>query len=180
MKNTLDVATYFEEGAHFEGKHFLKNYDYEKAIRALIIVCTDVMIINKANKEIFLPKRKSKPMADAPWFIGGRLLPGVSEQSGMKDKFQKETGLSIDAKRFTLLCMNRYQWKDRQQEPQNTACDALVYVFAVELSDEEIAAIKLNEDEYYSEEGLLSYNAETVMKLHPGVQRAYEICFPQA
>ncbi len=179
MSNKLDVATYFEEGAHFNENHFLKNYDYEKAIRALIIVCTDAVIVNKQTKEIFLPKRKSKPMADAPWFIGGRLFPGVSEQSGMKDKFQKETGLSIDAKRFDLLCMNRYQWKDRQQEPQHTACDALVYVFAVELSNEEIAAVKLNEHEYYPEEGLRSYNAQTVTKLHPGIQRAYEICFPE-
>lgn len=122
--------------------------EYARAIQALVVVCTDVAIIDSPSKTIYLAKRASRPAHDRWWYIGGRCFPGETEYESMQRCFKRETGLLIEQSRFVFRCMNRYTFKDRQQEPVEIGCDSLCYTFTVELSADERELITLDQHEY--------------------------------
>lgn len=118
------------------------------------------------------------------WFIGGRSFGGEEELSSMHRCLKRETGLDINPERFQFLTMKRYLFKDRQQAPQDKSCDSLCYIFAIFVTDEEIAIASSNLDpeEYDAEFGLKEFNAEELAKegVFPSIVDLYEYVFPDA
>lgn len=126
----------------------LGDVEYGRAIQSLVLVCTDVGIIDSATQTIYLAKRASKPNSGRWWFVGGRTFPGESEHRSIKRCFRRETGLNIALRRFRFVCINRYFWADRAQSPQEVGCDSLCYTMSVELTLTEIMSVRLDTHEY--------------------------------
>ncbi|MDO8499288.1 MAG: NUDIX domain-containing protein [bacterium] len=128
---------------------------YDAAIAAMILVDTDAVIVDSRRQTFWLARRRIKPMKGLPWWIGGKLFPGEHENDGMSRSFKRETGLDIAPLRFRFQKMIRYFWPDREQTPQETGRDDLVFTFVVQLTDEELTAVQL--DEEYEKGGLKEY-----------------------
>lgn len=156
MKNN-QPRRYTESGFAMP-QHSLSDVEYEQAMRALVIVCTDVCIIDSSEKKIYLAFRRARP-ASGWWYIGGRAFAGETEIESILGCFHRETGMEIAAERFQFISMNRYQWKDRAQEPINVGCDSLCYTYALELSGEERLKVakSLDKEEYTHEIGLRGF-----------------------
>lgn len=159
------------------------NVQYAKALEAFIVVATDCLMINRRRRTAHLAWRRARPMPNQWWFIGGRMLPGEAENVAMSRRFERETRMAIDPTRFQLLSfMGRYLMKDRQQEPQDTPCDSLAFIFALDVSDEEISRIHRNLDssEYESGLGLQEFTRDQLVAagVFCSIIDAYDAAFP--
>lgn len=162
-------------------RSFLSEGVYAAALESLVVVCVDVLVIDRQRKTAFLPQRKAKPMSGY-WVIGGRVFAGEKEIDAMRRSLRRETSLDLPPERFTFLCVNRYMWTTRQQEPQNKGCDTLAYTFCAELSAEEraTAARNLDPDEYEAPAGFREFDREQLVqeKIHPAIVDMYDFVFP--
>jgi len=152
---------YVDEPRQIFNPLFLSDEEYERATRALIIVCTDVGLIDVRSKTIWLARRSSRPAQNQWWFIGGRTRIGETETESIQRCFKRETGLLIPKNRFNFVCMNRFFWKDRQQLPHEAGCDCLAYTMALQLSHEERAQIVLDRNEY-QDGGLRAFSYDSL------------------
>ncbi|MDO8574889.1 MAG: NUDIX domain-containing protein [bacterium] len=146
----------------------LEEREYARAIQSLVFVCTDIGIIDVSSKMIYLARRALRPASGWWWFIGGRSRIGETEYQSAQRCFERETGLLIAEERFNFVCMNRYFFKDRQQEPREAGCDSLCYTLSLHLTDEERARIILDPHEYLGG-GLQAFDYEKLQSTE-GVQ----------
>lgn len=153
---------------------------YSVILDTFVIVCADVVPINRARKTIFLARRAAKPM-QGWWVIGGRMWAGEKEHNAMHRKFLQETSVDIEPMRFEFVRMNRYHWKDRQQEPQDKGSDTLAYTFAIELTEDELrqSSENLEKREYEAGGGLQEFNREDLVheRVHEAVLDLYDQIF---
>ncbi len=127
----------------------LDDSEYARAIQCLVVVCTDIAIVDRSKRLIYLAQRSTKPAQSWWWFIGGRVLFGETELASARRCFLRETGINPPEDRFVYYGPpNRYFFKDRQQEPQEVGCDSLCFTFAVDLLQHERDKIKLDAVEY--------------------------------
>ena len=171
---------YVENRTHRMERTFLSDETYEQAMRGMIIVCTDGVIINRDRKTIYLAKRAIKPMQGL-WWIGGRRLPSENALTSVGRCFKRETGLDIRPNRFTFVDMAEYLWKDRQQVPQSAGSHNLCHTFAVELNYAELEQAKsgLEKQEYESKFGLQEFNRDRLVhaQVHPVILDIYDKIF---
>lgn len=165
------------------GRKFLSDETYAEAIESFVIVCADVLFINRKNRSVLLlARRKVKPMQGL-WLIGGRVFAGEPERAAIVRLAKREVGLDIAPERFEYVCTNRYLWTDREQEPQDKGSDDLCYTFALEVSDEERrgAAAHLDPHEYDTTTGLQEFNKERLEKesVHQAIRDLYDIVFSE-
>lgn len=139
---------FIEQSGHTYYIISLEEREYARAIQSLVFVCTDIGIIDVSSKMIYLAQRALRPGSGWWWFIGGRSHIGETEYQSAQRCFKRETGLLIAEERFNFVCMNRYFFKDRQQEPREVGCDSLCYTLSLNLTDEERAQITLDSSEY--------------------------------
>lgn len=161
------VNSYKEEGFSLPPEDFLNNEEYAKAIQNLVVVCTDIVIVDKENETIYLAKRKSKPMNNY-WWIGGRMKAGETKEESAIRCFKRETGLDINISDLKLEGMLDFRFKNRQQIPQDFSCHTLSYVFSISLSSEEIfqASTHLDRLEYDNDFGLKAYSREELITMN--------------
>lgn len=173
---------YIEEGHKKMPRKFLDEKTYSDAIQAFVVVCADVVPINRERKTFYLTKRASKPI-QGWWELGGRIFAGEPEHEAIIRIVKQETGLELPSKRFSLVSKSRYFCKDREQEPQDIGCDSFVYHFIVELSKEELQAASENLDrkEYELDAGLHEFNRERIIseKVPEAILDLYDTVFPQ-
>ncbi len=146
----------------------LGDEEYGRAIQSLVVVCTDIVVVDTPTKTIYLPRRASRPASGKWWFVGGRSFIGETEQQSAQRCFRRETGLLIEENRFEFICMNRYFFADRQQIPQDVGCDSLCYTFSLQLTEEERSRVVLDPKEY-QEGGLRAFGREDLQT--EGVQQ---------
>ena len=154
----LPLGIYREASNHRIQPVRLDDKTYAEAIQSFVIVCTDAIVFNRERRTVFLARRLVKPM-QGWWIIGGRMQAGESPHQSMRRCFKRETSLDLPDERFNLLRLNRYLWKDREQEPQNAGSDDLCFTFSIELTKQEIqkASQALERDEYEAG-GLSEFN----------------------
>jgi ADP-ribose pyrophosphatase YjhB (NUDIX family) len=177
----LQPKIYIEDPHHKMSRKFLTDQVYSEAIESFVIVDADVLFINKENKTLFLlARRKAKPMQGL-WVIGGRIYAGESERDAICRLTKSETSLEFGPDHFNFLCMNRYVWKDRQQEPQDKGSDNLCYTFTAELTQEERAIVSKNLDpeEYDTTLGLQEFSGEMLEEqgVHPAIIDMHKVLF---
>lgn len=147
---------------------FLSDALYSKALDTFPIVGADTVFVNYARKTFFLARREAKPAKGQWWFVGGRTPAFAfdSFHSGAKYSVQRETTLAIEEGRFKAISLNRYQFGSRQQKPENHGTDALAPIFAVELTEEELAVARGNMDkkEYESGEQLREFTRDDMVR----------------
>lgn len=158
---------------------FLPDEVYAQALESFVVVCTDVVPINRSRRTIYLARRAVKPM-QGWWWIGGRMFAGEHEQESVKRCFRRETSLDLPSERFEYVAMYRYWWKDRKQEPQDKGADDLSYTFVVELTSEELRKVshKLDKKEY-AQGGLQEFDRErlSIENVHPAILDLYNRVF---
>ena len=181
MKDITLPKLYVEDPTHRMERTFLNEETYEQAMRAMIIVCTDTVIMNRKRKTIYLAKRAIKPMQGL-WWIGGRRLTGENALSSVHRCFRRETGLDLHAMRFALVDIAEYLWQDRQQQPQNVGSHNLCHTFAVELNNTELKQAKsgLEKQEYESGFGLKEFGRYDLVQneVHQVILDVYDKIFP--
>lgn len=173
-------------GIYIEGTHKMKNVrlddlDYPKAIGALIVVCADAIIIDRANQIFYLPRRSVKPMKGY-WSIGGRRLPGESASEAVARNFRRETSVKIMPKRFQPASIIEVMWKDRKEKPSNVGKHDLIHFFTIELTKNELskATTNLCINEYITG-SLESFDRKRMVtkKIHPALLDIYDKVFPR-
>lgn len=173
------ICLYRENGRKEIKPEFLEESIYNAAMRSFVVVCTDAIIMDMKNKVFYLAKRRIRPWKDW-WVVGGRSFTGQNPKKSVVSCFERETSLRLPEKRFKLLSINRYMWKDREQEPQDFGSDNLAYTFVVQLSKREIEIVSqnLNKDEYEST-GLEKFDLKRMKleKVHPMIIKAYRQIF---
>jgi len=173
---------YIEEGHKKMPRKFLDEKTYGEAIQAFVVVCADVVPINRERKTFYLIKRASKPIADW-WQFGGRVFAGESEREAIIRIVKRETGLELPENRFSLIRQNRYFCKDRQQEPQDIGCDSLAFNFAMDLSESEIRLARSNLDKKEYEQGndIQEFSRERIIgeKVPEAILDLYDTVFPK-
>ena len=173
------VRSFVEDGFEAIPGIFLSDTAYGVALRRLCPGCTDIVIVNRSAKKIYLAERDQLPMQGL-WWIGGAMSPSDSPQAAAAANFKRETSLSLEEERFTLVAVMDYQWKDRQQEPK-MGCHMVVYTFAAELTPEELGAVNLATTPEYGQSRLLPYDRDALMKANvfPAILELYDHIFPE-
>lgn len=132
------MGSYREDPNHTMPRKFLSPEVYSEALESLVIVCADAIIFNSERRTVFLAKRAIHSMKG--WFtIGGRCFAGETETTSIQRIIKREIGLTIGPERLSLIRIHRYRCSMREQLPQEKGGDYLDYIFAVELTKEEIA-----------------------------------------
>ena len=175
----IEVSLYIEDPKHKMEKKLLDKKTYARAIKSLVIVRTEVVIFNRRKELIYLARRKIKPRPRL-WIVGGRSFAGETPHESMRRCFEKETSLNLLEKRFALIGINRYFWKDREQTPQNIGSDNLAYVFAAELDPWEVSvsSYELNKEKYEPELQAFDMKRLKKEKVHPSIIDLYKRLFP--
>lgn len=82
----------------YDKKGWLDEELYQKAIRALPIVCVDLVVsrpMDRGDDQILMVLRNNEPLAGAWWFPGGRVLLGEARFQAAKRKLKQECGLTV-------------------------------------------------------------------------------------
>jgi ADP-ribose pyrophosphatase YjhB (NUDIX family) len=159
---------------------FMSDAAYAEALDNMIIVCSDVVIVDGSRELFYLAKRAQKPMAGI-WWIGGRRQKGETARESMVRAFRRETGLLLHPDRFEFVMMVEYLWQDREQEPQECGSQNLAHQFMVELTAEERtrAVQGLERQEYDHVFGLQPYDRDRLISeaVHPVILDTYDKVF---
>lgn len=151
---------------------------YKQALAAMILVCTDALIIDPHSKKVYLARRRHRPMRNHLWFIGGRRFPGETSTESIKRCLNRETSLKLPDRRFVYVDEYEYLFEDREQKPENAGTHSLSHTFAVFLKPEEIllAARTLDPEEYFQEDGLMALDRLDFNKLgvHEAIADVYD------
>ncbi len=116
----------------------LDNAEYERALRAFPIPCVDVIFINRARRFFYLAERVVEP-ARGWWWVGGRMYQGESYEETAIRKVRDETSVVLTPDRLIdLKSVARYFWSVRQQEPRDVGCDCIGFMYAAELTADEL------------------------------------------
>lgn len=67
---------------------------YKQILDVLPILCVDVIITNPCG-EYLLVRRKTEPLKDQWWVIGGRVLKGETMEEAVVRKVKTEVGLTL-------------------------------------------------------------------------------------
>jgi len=128
---------------------FLDDAAYSDATQCLVLLCVDALVINRKERALYVARRKSRPAKDWQWFIGGRRKFGEHALQGMVRTFQRETKLWVPPRMFRYVDLNEYFFVDRQQVPQNIGTHSVALTYSVNLSERQIAMIRLDPHEYH-------------------------------
>jgi len=159
------IKTYTEDGYHPIPSIRLSNKEYARGLQCFVPACTDIIPINRRSKKIYLANRRSKPITGL-WWIGGKMMPTETKEESVVRAFERETKLKLPIKRFKLVAVFDYRWKDRAQKPQNIGCHMLAYTFTIELSIKELqfASTHLDPKEYDNKNGLTAFTRKELVK----------------
>lgn len=103
--------------------------------------CVDVVFVDFANKKLLLAKRRRDP--ERLWMIGGTVKAREPKIDTARRKLKEETGLEVDPQRLQRVWQRRYMFAEFDSE---------CLVFLLDLTDKELLSIKLNPNEYESNE----------------------------
>ena len=147
-QKNITIRVYCEPGYQQIPAIHLGNKEYARGLQRFIGVTTDIFPVDRKNKIMYLAKRKAKPMSDW-WPIGGRQVAGQAyPHEAAAGNFIRETKVSIPPGRFFLRVANGYLFKDREQKPQTMGCHTFAMSFSVDITEEELAGVELDADEY--------------------------------
>lgn len=153
---------------------------YARAIEAMIIVCSDAIIIDQKTKVFFLPRRAVKPMKGF-WSIGGRRHPGENAATAITRIFKRDTSLNINSERFQPSLTIEVIWKDRKESPPKVGKHDVIQLFTIELTNHELETAHLNlRTTEYELGSLTPFNREKIIEkqLHPALLDMYDTVFP--
>lgn len=125
---------------------WLPDTTYGEVLDSVVFGCADMSLIDEAGR-ISVVTRVREPQA-SDWCIGGRMIPGDAPAASAARNLKRETGLELPTDRFHYIGTYSTCWATRAQPPEGHGCHGLIMHFAVPVSKEEIARIRLDPGEY--------------------------------
>lgn len=141
------IKSYTEPGYQEIPKTYLSEEEYEKALRTFVLLCTDIVIVDKNKKTFYLAKRKHKPINNW-WFIGGRMNATETKEESAVRCFKRETDIDIKEEDLEFVALLDHRFKDREQVPQNIGCHTVSYVFVIPREKIDFKKVSLESEEY--------------------------------
>jgi ADP-ribose pyrophosphatase YjhB (NUDIX family) len=151
-------------------KGWLDEELYQRAIRALPIVCVDLVVSRSKDRggdEILMVLRKNEPLAGHWWFPGGRVLLGEARLETAKRKLKQECGLSAggDAK-----YLQRRTHDIVVPRSDGSICHSLTTVFWVEVEPVRSAVILDAQSARFEWRTPRDWLTDETITLHPWLQ----------
>ena len=123
----------------------LPDEEYNRALLRFVKYCHDVVVLSTEEEGFFLAVRRTDKTPSGPWFIGGQVEVFVETGESLARVFKRETGLDISVHRFVRCMQNRYFFDGNDGGiPHDAVCE----VFELTLTPQEIAAVRLDPNEY--------------------------------
>jgi len=153
---------------------------YARCLDTLVKACNDLLLTHRGK--VFLGKRTMYPQRDWWMACGGRMRPGESVFDASRRLLQRELrlDLSLSQLRTRLQTVGSYTfvWAKRAQEPQTNGTADVSVVVALELTDDEVASIR-TEDEYGQEAERTAWRAisevlDPAQEFHPALVRSVQ------
>lgn len=153
----------------------VSDIEYERAMRAFVILCADVVFVNRELCLIYLAERIVEPVKGL-WWIGGRVLRGETFETAAVRKIHEECGIKISEDRLKFIEIIRHMSAVRKQHPQNIGADTMTFTYYVEIQPDEIVAANLAlSPTEYTPASLLPYDVSRIKEV--GVrQQVLDIC----
>ena len=131
-------------GAHQKPGTFMSDATYSEALDALVICCTDAVVLHQGLW--LIAKRAWEPQPDW-WVIGGRMRKGELIEQALQRNIRRELHLDIALDRLrSIIGYYNQIWDTRAQEPVKNGCHMFSIVTVIHLTSEEKANIQLNEE----------------------------------
>jgi hypothetical protein len=145
----------------------------------------DITLPEDMKRTISLAWRLQKPNANTYWWMGGGIRPGMPINQSAAGIFKRETKMSLDPSRLTLVASIDYHWKDHAQEPMDIGCHMIGYTFFFVPTPDELEAVaqSLDAKEYDTARGLTEFGRNRIVELvethvmHPAVLTVYDQIF---
>jgi ADP-ribose pyrophosphatase YjhB (NUDIX family) len=140
------------------------------AIRREPVPCTDVMMYNPDSRAIMPCYRKAEPKSGW-WYVGGTWQSGLLPEEAAADSVKRETGLVIAPERFefmgitNMICEKR-GWpppKDVEGDVDERGIHYAILVYALAVTPEEAAQIRLDPSEYDQGKGIRECTREQIV-----------------
>jgi ADP-ribose pyrophosphatase YjhB (NUDIX family) len=123
---------------------FLTDEVYAEALDSLVVCCADAAVMHDGLW--LLGKRRWLPHPDW-WVIGGRMRKGELIEQALGRNLRRELGLDIGQERLrSVIGYYNLIWDTRAQQPTSNGCHLFSIVTLVQLSDEERAGMRFNEE----------------------------------
>lgn len=172
-KSNMRSSVYSQDG-HPMQKLFLTDEELKRALLSLIKLCRDFVPVGPDGR-LYLPtRRRGNAITElgGPWFVGGAMTPFVDESTSTQKVFKRELGWEVDLNRLVFIKINRYFFNGRAQG--GLAHDAFCFTYALPLSQEEIASVHLDPQEYETG-GLTPYGLEEISAIKdPFVRKIFQ------
>lgn len=128
---------------------FLDPEVYGRALDSIVKACVDIAIVDD-DGQVLLGRRRVHPHPDW-WLVGGRMFPGESPPESAARIVKRECALDgIELRRFDFLRVVSYTWSLRAQPPESNGTADIVLIYALRLTKDECAKIRLEQNEYDS------------------------------
>lgn len=156
------IKSYTEPGYQEIPKTYLAEEEYEKALRTFVILCTDILPIDKERKVIYLAKRKHKPI-NYWWFIGGRMSANETKEESAVRCFKRETDIDIEKEDLDFVALLDHRFKDREQSPQDIGCHTVSYIFTIPFTKIDFQKVSLENKEYVNDTEFEEFNRQKLV-----------------
>lgn len=171
---------HFETGKHPRKPVFLADEEYSKALDCLTKACTDLFLINSETKKVLLGKRKVHPQPDWWFGAGGRMKPGENCYESAARILKRELAFVLppleqthvqQGGRFLGVGAYSFTWEMREQEPQTNGCADISVIMAIEVTPQEIATFKMDNQEYETHDWFEVMQVVNDETKHPALRR---------
>jgi len=161
----------------------LSDEAYANAITSFIIVCTDIVSIDREKKVFHLAKRIVHS-AKGIWRFGGRQRAGETMRESCVRLMEKELGLTLTPERFSYVQSTDELFSYRKLPPQEAGSHSLIHIFTVELTplERETAVVHLDPNEYDIEFGIQEFDRARLVEegVYSQLIDLYDTVFPHA
>ncbi len=139
---------HFEEAGRVNpktGHDRLPEQMYSLALDHLVLTCVDLALIH--HQQVLLARRNQYPRKSW-WLIGGRMIAGEDPLVTAQRKASEEADLSLSRDRFHYVGVYSTCFALREQAPQHHGSHTVNLTYAVRLTVDEKASLKLSPQEY--------------------------------
>jgi len=143
---------------------FLDEEQYGLCMAAFPRVCSDIIAVHPQREGFYLARRIHHS-AMGRWCFGGGQRRGQTPRDAAAANLRRETGIEVPPEKFTFLFATEMYWKHRNPQPQNLGeqCRVLTYCFVP--TNQEVANIKLDPNEYDPEHGVQLYTKRGIYNI---------------
>lgn len=164
----------------------LSNEAYREVLDKKVVACTDVIIVKRLRRCVYLAQRQRKP-ARGWWMIGGALHHDLTVRQSLEQHFEADTGRRLETSLLTSLGEPlEYLFGEREQSPRENGTHTVGLTYMYHPRAEELAQLiarpLTNQYEYTG--SLKEFDRERLTaaisrgEAHEAIMLAFNLVFP--